>query len=326
MVPPLEHTPGLDPQAARLALVAELRRQWPLARRVDVWAVLTALDRAGLAPVTRHDSASTFHPSDMFYSTCNDGHALTVITTFLGIAGPGSPLPGFAVEAIQDAPQLRLLFSLLERRLIEHLHRAIRRCAYPSACAPDRNDPGSLRLVDHVARAVAAPELPPRAWLRLLAHSPARLRNAAGLGAALTRMFAGDLGDAVVSLIECVPRTGEIPESARARLGRPTVTLGAGFVLGDSAPDADGWFRVRVGPLAPTRARPFLRGGDALRRLFTTVAALAGPLLRFDVELVLAPGAAPRMRLGDPVPRLGVDTWAIHLHRGLITVRHDDPG
>jgi type VI secretion system protein ImpH len=308
------------------ALALELRRQWASARRVDAWAVLAALDRAGLAREPRCDPDRTFAPADLSEQTGPRDPDLKVSVTFLGLLGAHTPLPDFAVDALQLAPQPLRAVAALERRLLDHLAAAIRRCAYPAAVGPARDDPSSRRLVDLAARGVGSADLPPRAWLRLLAHAPGRLRTAAGLAAALTRLFSDDLGDAAIAIVECVPDTAPLADSARSHLGRPSTALGRRFVLGDHVRDAGGRFRVRVATLSLARARPFFRGGDALRRLFVAVTALAGPLLRFDVEVVLAPGAAPRMRLSDPPPRLGVDTWTLNLHRGFLTVRHDDPG
>lgn len=323
MVPAPEHPPPVTPQPDA---AAELLRQWATARRVDLWALLAAIDRAGLPRELRLDQGRAFHPGDLAEAPEMDGHVLTLRATLFGLLGVHTPLPDFAVETVQRAPQPLRVLAAFEQRLLEHLYAAIRRCAYPAACSPARDDSSSRRLVDLAARGVAARDLSPRAWLRLLAHAPGRLRTASGLGAALTRLFAADLGDATISLVECVPGISPLPESGWSHLGRPSTALGQRFVLGDHAPDGDGRFRVRVATLSTTRARPFLRGGDALRRLFTAVAAFAGPLVCFDVEVVLAPGVTPRMRLGDPPPRLGVDTWTLHLHHGLRTVRHDDSG
>ncbi|MCY1060205.1 type VI secretion system baseplate subunit TssG [Nannocystis sp. SCPEA4] len=319
-----EHPTDLSPRPPA-ALAAELLQQWQLARRIDVWALLAAIDRAGVARELEPDPGRTFHPGEVTAAPGPIGHGLAVRVPFLGLLGLDTPLPDFAVAAIEDAPQLQRLLGAFERRLLAHLHRALRRCAYPAACTPERDDLGSRRLIDLAARGTAARELAPRIWLKLLRHAPGRLRTASGLAAALHCLFAADLGDAAVSIVECVPHAGDLPESELSRIGRASTALGQRFVLGCHAADGDGWFRVRIATLSVTRARPFLRGGDALRRLFAAVAALVGPLLRFDVEIVLAPGAAPRMRLGGPPPRLGVDTWTIHLPR-LLSVRHDDPG
>lgn len=322
MAPAPQQPPPVTPDR----YAAELLRQWATARRVDVWALLAAIDRAGLARVLGSDPDRSFHPADLSAPNTTDGRGLALHLTFLGLLGPHTPLPEFTVEAAQQAPLPMRVLGAIEGRLLELLYAAIRRCAYPAACSPARDDPTSRRLIDLAACGVGASGLPPRAWLRLLAQAPGRLRTATGLAAALTRLFGADLGDAAISIIECIPSIGPLPESGQSHLGHPSTALGHRFVLGDHAPDADGRFRVRVATVSVTRARPFLRGGDALRRLFAAVTALAGPLLHFDVEVVLAPGAAPRMRLGDPTPRLGIDTWTLNLHRGLLTVRHEDPG
>lgn len=324
--PPAASSPTARDAAAPSPDAAELLRQCATARRVDLWALLVALDRAGLARTLGFDADHSFHPSDLSLQSGPEGHSFEVRATFLGLLGPHTPLPEFTLEAVERAPQPLRVLAAIESRLLELLHAALRRCAYPAALSPARDDPSSRRLVDLAARGVADGDLPSRAWLRLVAHAPGRLRTASGLAAALTRMFAADLGDAAITVLECIPSTGPLPESGRSHLGRPSTALGHRFVLGDCAPDADGRFRVRVATLSVTRARAFLRGGDALRRLFAAVSALTGPLLAFDVEVVLAPGAAPRMRLGDPPPRLGVDTWTLNLHRGLLSVRHDAPG
>lgn len=340
-------------------LVDALRRQWTDARRPSVWAVLAALERVTVE--LRHERGWTFHPGDMSGPPELADAAVRVTADFLGLWGPNTPLPEFAVELAERAPRLVELFDAVHHRLLVLLARALRRARYPLAGA---DDPSAERLIDLASRGVGAAstelttwrsdhvlrdrysespsepapaelldarpaprDLSGRDWLALLPWAPGRIRSAAGVAAALARLLARRLAGATLTVEECVPTTSLLPEFARTRLGAPSSALAARFVLGDRAPDHDGWFRLRVATLRAPHAAAFFRGGAGLRRLFAAASALVGPLLRFDVDVVLAPGAAPRLRLSHQRPaRLGVDAWLLHLHNEPLTVRHDDPG
>lgn len=351
--------PDLTPDPRDPAgLVDALRRQWTDARRPSAWALCAALARV---PVElRHDRGAAFHPGDLSGPPELAGDVVRVTTGFLGLWGPGTPLPEFALELAERAPRLVEVFDAAHHRLLLLLARGLARARFPLAGA---DDPSCERLVDLAARGVgaasagattwrskhvlrdrftdapeppgpaaldaapAAGDLSPRDWLALLPWSPGRIRSAAGVTAALGRLLAGELGDAVLTLEECVPSQSPIPDFARSRLGAPSSALAARLVLGDRAPDHDGRFRLRVATLRPAHAAAFFRGGPGLRRLFAAARALVGPLLGFDVDVVLAPGAAPRLRLSHQRPaRLGVDAFLIHLHNQPLTLSHDDPG
>lgn len=351
--------PDLTPDPRDPAgLVDVLRRQWTDARRPSAWAVCAALARVTLE--MRHDRSAAFQPGELSGPPELAGDAVRVTTVFLGLWGPSTPLPEFALELAERAPRLVETFDAAHHRLLLLLARALARARFPLAGA---DDPTCERLVDLAARGVgaastgatiwhsehvlkdrytdapepaaptvldahpAAGDLSPRDWLALLPWSPGRIRSATGVAAALARLLVDHLGDAALTLEECVAGHSPIPDFAQSRLGTSTSQLAARLVLGDLAPDHDGRFRLRVATLRSPHAAAFFRGGPGLRRLFAAARALVGPLLGFDVDVVLAPGAARRLRLSHERPaRLGVDAWLIHLHNQPFTLRHDDPG
>ena len=79
-------------------------------------------------------------------------------------------------------------------------------------------------------------------------------------------------------------------------------SLGEGALAGDAVWDPQARFRVRVGPMGLRRYIGFLPDGDAIEELRDLVRFYVGPVLQFDVQLVLKADEVPWCRLGDESP------------------------
>ncbi|HEY1755879.1 MAG TPA: type VI secretion system baseplate subunit TssG [Bryobacteraceae bacterium] len=89
--------------------------------------------------------------------------------------------------------------------------------------------------------------------------------------------------------------------------------LGEGALAGDAVWDQQARFRIRLGPLKLVEFLAFLPDGDAIGELQDLVRFYVGPVLRFDVQLVLKADEVPFSQLGDESragPRLGWCGWA----------------
>ena len=88
--------------------------------------------------------------------------------------------------------------------------------------------------------------------------------------------------------------------------------LGEGALAGDAVWDPQARFRVRLGPIGLGKFVQFLPDGDAIEGLRDLVRFYAGPVLQFDIQLVLKADEVPWSRLGDESPagpRLGWCGW-----------------
>jgi len=88
--------------------------------------------------------------------------------------------------------------------------------------------------------------------------------------------------------------------------------LGQSAIAGDAVWDPQAGFRVRLGPLPLTRFVSFLPESKAVSELYDLVRFYVGPILQFDLQLVLRAHDVPWCRLGDETPagpRLGWCGW-----------------
>ena len=81
------------------------------------------------------------------------------------------------------------------------------------------------------------------------------------------------------------------------------MTLGENLLLGASVADCAGKFRLRLQQLRLAQFRSLLPNGRDLARLRSLIAQQLRRGLVWDLQLELAPGEAPRWRLGS-TPRV----------------------
>ncbi|WP_084225764.1 type VI secretion system baseplate subunit TssG [Paraburkholderia sacchari] len=138
-----------------------------------------------------------------------------------------------------------------------------------------------VRIVEHVVR-----------WVAL----DARQRSA--IGARGTPGAAGGSG-----------ATSKRGVAQGGRPGRGTrAALGEGAVLGRAVRDAQGSFRIVLGPLPLARYQSFLPGGADAARLVHWVREYVGAEFDWDLQLELAAPEVPRAAPGG-AGRLGFSTW-----------------
>jgi type VI secretion system protein ImpH len=88
--------------------------------------------------------------------------------------------------------------------------------------------------------------------------------------------------------------------------------LGVNAVLGTQIFDAQGAFRLRLGPLEYEEFTALLPGTPLMKQIVDLTRFYAGPTLAFDVQLSLRHGSVPPCVLGgsaDCKPILGLNTW-----------------
>ena len=148
--------------------------------------------------------------------------------------------------------------------------------------------------------------LPEDETLRHVAVLAGRIRSAEGLRAIL----ASEL-DLPVEVEQFRLRWRRLPETELTRLGGPK-RVGDAAASGDRAPDRGGQVRIRVGPVRYGDFLSLAEGQERLRRLRGLARLHLGPVVDFDVQVVLDRRDVPRTQLGGdgPAPRLGWNAWA----------------
>jgi type VI secretion system protein ImpH len=133
-------------------------------------------------------------------------------------------------------------------------------------------------------------------------------RSAAGLEAILSTQF-----NSQVRVRQLCGRWLVLDECELSQMGvAGRSELGKTVVVGKKVWDAQGKFRVIVGPLTYAAFADLLPEGGANRPMVELTRLYAGPELDFDLELRLKPEEVPECRPGRSAaitPRLGWNTW-----------------
>lgn len=245
-----------------------------------------------------------------------DGRPPRLEVRFLGLFGPGGPLPLHLTEYARDRllhhgdATLARFADLFHHRMLLLFYRAWAQ-AQPTVSL-DR--PSQDRFADYVGSLIgigrgplqkrdAAPDHAKLHFAGLLSRG---VRNADGLAS----LVAGYLR-LPVRLESFVGHWMRLPASERTRLdagGNPGSRLGVGAVLGRQVWDRQHKFRLHVGPLTLSSYESLLPGGPGLDALRALVRQYLGMELDWDLRLALEAPEVPRTRLGG-FARLGWTTW-----------------
>lgn len=238
-----------------------------------------------------------------------------LLLNFFGLLGANGPLPLHLSEYIRDRlrnlddPTLARFCDVFHHRMITLFYRAW--ASAQPAVSLDR--PEADRFSVYVASLIglgmpslqgrdAAPDLAKQHYAgRLAPHA----RNAGGLAALL-----GDFFKVPVKVEQFVGHWMRLPADGLCALrsGPDAARLGVGTVLGRKVWDAQGKFRVIIGPLDLAQVRRLLPGQPSMRRLRAWIRQYAGLAMDWDVNLIVARQHLPGTRLGRD-SRLGWSSW-----------------
>jgi len=228
-----------------------------------------------------------------------------------GLFGPNGPLPLHLTEQARERLHhhgdrtFSAFADLFHHRLILLFYRA-----WADAQSTVSLDRGEERFSRYVASLLhmGAPSLrrrdavPDHAKYYMAGHLLRQTRNPEGLRSILQAFFG-----LPVRVREFVPQWLRIEPGQRLRLdGR--AGLGRDTLLGAAVRDAQGRFRIEIGPLDPADYASFLPGAARARQLAHWVRDYTGVEFDWDCRLALRREAARGVRLGAPVP-LGQASW-----------------
>lgn len=261
-----------------------------------------------------------------------------LVTNFFALAGGRSPLPDWVAELLLQQERVRdtamrdfldifhhRLLSLLYRLRLQHrpwLDPALS-SPPPEGTLPEQaraRNPMAHRLFSfmglapqEVRAALDIPEEELLPYVGLLWHEP---RSAEGL-----RRLVEHALSVSVAIRQHIGVWRRLEPEDRTLLGRATTrsrhsrtsqsgannVLGRTAVLGRRVWDASGRFDLILGPLKLATFEALLPGGESHKRLQALVRFYAGDLLDVCLQLHLAHGEAPRLRLGRS--RISQTTW-----------------
>ncbi|MDQ2779496.1 MAG: type VI secretion system baseplate subunit TssG, partial [Pseudomonadota bacterium] len=239
---------------------------------------------------------------------------------FFGLLGPQGAMPLHLTEYVRERlrqhgdPTLTHFLDLFHHRLLSLFYRAWAQ----SQPTVHQDRPADDRYTTWLMSAAGLPtggtgSLPPAALAYQAGLLSARSRHPEALCKVLQQYFSVP--------VALQPHVGQwLPMAAgdQSRLGHaanrtersslPMATLGVAANAGRKVWDRQYKFRLHLGPLTMRQYLGFLPGGSGWRPLLDWVRLLAGPQLRWDLQLSLQPAEQPAPRLGRHV-RLGVTSW-----------------
>jgi type VI secretion system protein ImpH len=197
-------------------------------------------------------------------------HIFEVVTTFLGLTGTSSPLPGYMVEEIAqedpDRPMRREFLDLFHHRLVSLLYRALTRYLLEGEATRAGDDVWSRRVLalaglDTYERGPSV-NLSVDQLLRLAPLLATRARTARTLELALADVLRNELGEARVTVQQFAGSWVEVETEQRMTLGRLNSHLGRSSMLGGRLFDRSGKVIIGISPLDGATYHRLLPEGD----------------------------------------------------------------
>lgn len=242
---------------------------------------------------------------------------IEVETHLMGLAGPLSPLPPAYTElAARDqrrrAGGLSAFLDLFSDRLAWLFVEAAEKYSLAARLRWEGAEGNRILTALRALIGFATPGIETRAplpgdgTLRYAGLLAQRTRNAEGLRALAT----AELG-LPVRVEQFHLRWRAVPEVEQTRMtGNPR--LGADTMAGSHTPDRAGQCRIVIGPVRYGDFMSLEQGQPRLERLQRLVRLYVGPVLDYDIQIVLDRRDVPETRLdaAGPAPRLSWNSWA----------------
>jgi len=257
-----------------------------------------------------------------------NGEPAQVRVSFLGLNGPSGVLPRFYSELVLQQMKrknfaLRDFLDIFNDRAIRNHLAASRKYRLPAVFdLAGRAGIDDITALLFAVVGLGTPglrdrlEIEDRVFVSFAGLFSRTTRSAAGL-AQLVRAYLGQPTEVVQmtgrwTLLDAEDRTC-LPRGGRKQGNY--AQLGVDAVLGKRVFDAQGRFRLNVGPLHYGAFGGLIpgdgAGAAAMRKLVDLVRTYVGPSLAFDIQLGLIARDVPQLRLGarSKRPQLGLNTW-----------------
>ncbi len=234
-------------------------------------------------------------------------------TTFIGLTGAQSPLPGYLLEYVNtegEAGVRRLFLDFFNNHFINLVFRIWRKYRYYIRFQEGASDKLSGQLFSLVG--LADPELrgeTPINWSKMLSYAgmlAGRSRSPQVVSGIIAHCF--DLED--VDIRQWVARRVDIASTQQMQLGKDNMNLGENTVVGQYVRECNGKFSLVIKGLSQNRFKDFLPTGKEYLPLCKLVEFVLREQMSYDLELHLAEEHNSTFAIGESFsPQLGWSTF-----------------
>lgn len=239
-----------------------------------------------------------------------------ITTTFFGLYGVSSPLPGFYTEELLDDEwdeyrSRKDFFDVIHNHVYPLLYEAWLKYKF-SHNAVEFVDPKYCEIIFSLIgldQSFRSKQEKSGYLLKYAGLLGQRTRSLLGLKTIL-QDFLGELG---VDIKPCQQRKVPIVKSQRCLLGMQNATLGQDACIGKEVVDRSGKFSIEIGPLSARQFSSIKQGRAIVDRIKSLLRIYLVQPLEFNISLLLKPGALKPGRLGDSASSvLGNNCWLIN--------------
>lgn len=234
-------------------------------------------------------------------------------TTFFGLYGVSSPLPGYYTEELFDddwdeEQAARGFLDIIHYSLYPLLYKAWLKYRF-NLNAVEQNNKEYWEIIFSLIGLSAE--------FRDQFSNPGELLKYTGIISqhpksqlGLQTMLSDMLKDIPARVVPCISRQVKIMPQQQCKLGQSKLKLGEDVVIGEFVNDRSGKFRIQLGPVGLAQFQVLSSDATLLKRIRQIVNIFLVKPLLYDVELLLESGVEQSVRLDqDSHPRLGINTW-----------------
>jgi type VI secretion system protein ImpH len=242
-----------------------------------------------------------------------NGQGYEIETTFFGLYGVSSPLPGFYTEELFDddwdeQKAARGFLDIIHHRLYPMLYQAWLKYRFNFNAIEHNNSQyweiiySLIGLSEEFRNKLPNPGMLLKYTGIIGMHPKSQL----GLQTILSDMFK----HIPISIEPCVKRQVKIIPQQKCLLGQQNNTIGQDSVVGEFVADRSGKFRINLGPVDQTVFEELASDNTLVETIRSiTSLFLIKPLL-YDIQLLLLKGAEQPVQIGDEGnSSLGKNTW-----------------
>lgn len=238
-----------------------------------------------------------------------------ITTTFFGLYGVSSPLPGFYTEELLDDEwdefsARKDFFDVIHNHIYPLLYQAWLKYKF-SHNMVEFEDHKYAEIIFSLIGLSEAYRVESKHYGYLLRYSgllSQRTRSQLGLKTLLQE----HLGDIGLDIIPCVERKVAIVKKQRCVLGRQNAVLGFDACIGKEVLGRSGKFNIEIGPLNAGQFEAFSRGNETVQILKALLKIYLVQPLEFSIKLLLEPGAVRPASIGDRKSSvLGSNCWLL---------------